>query len=191
MNRMPALDNRVLQILSQTSPKAGIDLLGMRLATEFNSKYTEIMIIETEAYSTLKKDPMSMMNNFSQKMPESLVKGPPYVSILKTYGNNIGLYVLAGEKGTTECILVRSGKILLGRPTMESRRKRKLKTDYINGPGNVTQAMGITIKHDMSNLFEGPIYLLPRIHVLGQAIGKPRKNTKDTSSHFWRYSLSR
>ena len=191
MNSREGADNRVLQILSQSSPKAGVDLLGMRLATEFNSKYTEIMIVETEAYSTSKKDPMSMMNNFSQTMPESLGKGPPYVSILKTYGNNIGLYVLAGKGGTTECILVRSGKILLGKPTMESRRKRKIKNDYINGPGNVTQAMGINIKHDMTNLFEGPIYLLPRIHVLSHAIAKPRKNTKDTSSHFWRYSLSR
>jgi len=191
MNRLAALDNRVLQILSQPSPKSGIDLLGMRIATEFNSKYTEIMITETEAYSTLKKDPMSMMNNYSHGMPESLVKGPPHISILKTYGNNIGLYILAGKKGTTECILVRSGKILLGKPTMESRRKIKIKSEYIIGPGNVTQAMGINIKHDMANLFQGPIYLLPRIHVLGQAIAKPRKNTKDTSSHFWRYSLSR
>ena len=191
MNRLAALDNRVLQILSQTSSKSGIDLLGMRIATEFNSKYTEIMITETEAYSTEKKDPMSMMKSYSHRMPESLVKGPPHVSVLKTYGLNFGLYILAGKKGTTECILVRSGKILLGKPTMETRRKRKIKSDFIIGPGNVTQALGITIKHDMSNLFEGPIYLLPRIHVLGQAIAKPRKNSKDTSSHFWRYTLSR
>ena len=61
MNKIAVLDNRVLQILSQSSPKAAIDLLGMRIATQFNSKYTEIMITETEAYSTSKKDTMSMM----------------------------------------------------------------------------------------------------------------------------------
>ena len=134
---------------------------------------------------------MSMMNVYANRMPESLVKGPPYLSVLKTYGTNTGLYILAGKKGTTECILIRSGKILLGKPTMEARRKKKIKSDYITGPGNVNQALGINASHDMSNLFEGPIYLLPRIHVLNQAIAKPRKNSTKKNEHFWRYTLSR
>ena len=191
MNNIPKLDNRVYQILSQPAPKAAIDLLGMRIATEVNNKYCEIMITETEAYSTAKRDPISMMNMHTRKMPESLVKGPPFVSILKTYGSNLGLYILSGKKGTTECILIRSGKVLLGKPTMESRRKKKIKSEYINGPGNLTQALGITLKHDNSNLFNGPIYLLPRIHVLDQAIAKPRKNPQGGSINLWRYSLSR
>lgn len=191
MNKIAVLDNRVLQILSQSSPKAAIDLLGMRIATQFNSKYTEIMITETEAYSTSKKDTMSMMNTYSNSMPESLVKGPPYISVLKTYGDNYGLYILAGKKGTTECILIRSGKILLGKPTMEARRKKKLKSEFITGPGNITQALGIKNNHDMANLFDGPIFLLPRIHVLNQAIAKPRKNSTKKKDQFWRYTLSR
>ena len=191
MNKIGVLDNRVFKILSQSAPKAAIDLLGMRIATEFNSKYTELMITETEAYSTSRRDPMSMMNTYSNKIPESLVKGPPHLSVLKTYGENTGLYILAGKKGTTECILIRSGKILLGKPTMEARRKKKLKSDFITGPGNVTQALGIKLIHDMSNLFDGPLYLLPRIHVLNQAIAKPRKNSSNQKSEFWRYTLSR
>jgi 3-methyladenine DNA glycosylase Mpg len=191
MNKIAVLDNRVFKILSQSSPKAAIDLLGMRVATQFNSKYTEFMITETEAYSTSRRDSMSMMNTFSNKMPESLVKGPPYVSILKTYGDNYGIYILAGKKGTTECILIRSGKILLGKPTMEVRRKKKIKSDYVVGPGNVSQALGIKSTHDMSNLFDGPIFLLPRIHVLNQAIAKQRKNSKTKNDKFWRYTLSR
>ncbi len=191
MNNIPKLDNRVYQILSQPAPKGAIDLLGMRIATEINNKYCEIMITETEAYSTAKKDPISMMNVHTRTMPESLVKGPPYITILKTYGTNLGLYILSGKKGTTECILLRSGKVLLGKPTMESRRKKKIKTDYINGPGNLTQALGISLKQDGSNLFNGPIFLLPRIHVLDQAIAKPRKNPQGGSDKLWRYTLSR
>ena len=64
MNNIPKLDNRVYQILSQAAPKAAIDLLGMRIATEINNKYCEIMITESEAYSTAKKDPISMREIF-------------------------------------------------------------------------------------------------------------------------------
>ena len=191
MNEIAALDNRVIKILSHPSYRTAIDLLGMRLSTEFNNKYTEIMITETEAYSTKKKDELSMMNTFSSNMPESLVKGPPYIAVLKTYGQNTGLYILSGKKGSTECVLIRSGKILLGKPTIEARRKRKIKTDYITGPGNLNQALGINKKHDASNIFSGPIYLLPRIHVLNQAIAKPRKSSKSSKKNLWRYTLTR
>lgn len=191
MNNIPKLDNRVLQILSQPSPRAGIDLLGMRISSDIRSKYCEIMITETESYSTSNKDPISMMTTYINKMPESLVKGPPYVAVLKTYGQNLGLYILSGKKGSAECILIRSGKVLLGKPTMESRRKKKIKSEYINGPGNLTQALGISLKEDGCNLFEGPVYLLPRIHTLNQAIAKPRKSSSSNSKLLWRYSLSR
>ena len=64
-------------------------------------------------------------------------------------------------------------------------------SDYINGPGNLTQALGISLKQDGSNLFNGPVFLLPRIHVLDQAIAKPRKNPQGGSDKLWRYTLSR
>ena len=55
MNKIAVLDNRVLQILSQSSPKAAIDLLGMRIATQFNSKYTEIMITLAKSQKAIKR----------------------------------------------------------------------------------------------------------------------------------------
>ena len=79
----------------------------------------------------------------------------------------------------------------MGKPTIEARRKRKIKTDYITGPGNLNQALGINKKHDASNIFSGPIYLLPRIHVLNQAIAKPRKSSKSSTKNLWRYTLTR
>ena len=43
------LNNRVLKILSQSSQKAAVDLLGMRISTNIKDKFVEIMITETEA----------------------------------------------------------------------------------------------------------------------------------------------
>ena len=44
------LNNRVLKTLSQSSAKAAVDILGMRLSTTIKDKFVEIMITETEAY---------------------------------------------------------------------------------------------------------------------------------------------
>jgi 3-methyladenine DNA glycosylase Mpg len=49
------LNNRVYQMLSQKSSKAAVDVLGMRLSTNYKGKFTEIMITETEAFGRQKK----------------------------------------------------------------------------------------------------------------------------------------
>jgi 3-methyladenine DNA glycosylase Mpg len=41
-------------MLSQKSSKAAVDVLGMRLSTNYNNKFTEIMITETEAFGRQK-----------------------------------------------------------------------------------------------------------------------------------------
>ena len=41
------LNNRVLKTLSQSSAKAAVDILGMRLSTTIKDKFVEIMITET------------------------------------------------------------------------------------------------------------------------------------------------
>ena len=38
------LNNRVLKTLSQSAPKAALDLLGMRISTSIDDKFVEIMI---------------------------------------------------------------------------------------------------------------------------------------------------
>ena len=40
------LNNRVLKTLSQSSAKAAVDILGMRLSTTIKDKFVEIMITE-------------------------------------------------------------------------------------------------------------------------------------------------
>ena len=52
------LNNRVLKTLSQSSAKAAVDILGMRLSTTIKDKFVEIMITETEAYGRKNTDKM-------------------------------------------------------------------------------------------------------------------------------------
>ena len=161
-------------MLSQKSSKAAVDVLGMRLSTNYKGKFTEIMITETEAFGRQKTDPMSLVNMFNRKFPETLPKGPPHVLILKSYGENKSLYLLTSKKGSCEAILIRSGIVLLGKSYVESRRKIKMKTNKITGPGNITKALGIDLNNDGENLFDGSINLAPRIHPVESAVATER-----------------
>ena len=183
------LNNRVYQMLSQKSSKVAVDILGMRLSTNYKSKFTEIMITETEAFGRQKTDPMSLVNMFNRKFPESLPKGPPHILVLKSYGENRSLYLLTSKKGSCEAVLIRSGEVLLGKSYVESRRKVKMKTNKVTGPGNITKGLGIDLVNDGEDLFLGTLNLAPRIHPVDRAIATQRKNAKPKDKNLWRYSL--
>ncbi len=183
------LNNRVYQILSQNSQKAAVDILGMRISTKYKNKFTEIMITETEAFGTAKADDMSLANQLNRKIPISLTLGPPHVMVLKTYGSNNSLYFLTSKEGSCQAVLIRSGKLILGKNYVETRRKQKMKNDNIYGPGNITKALGIDIEQDGENLLDGSIALSTRIHPVDRAIAKQRKNSKPRDKHLWRFTL--
>ncbi len=189
MDDIRGLNNRVFKILSQKSSKAAIDILGMRLSTNFNNKFTEVIITETEAFGRSTTDPMSLANQLNRKLPASLPLGPPYILITKSYGDNKSMYLLTSKQGSCEAVLIRSAKILLGKNYIETRRKTKMKTDNLTGPGNVTKALGINLSNDGENILNGPISLSPRIHPADKAIAKQRKNSKPRDKNLWRFSL--
>ena len=182
------LNNRVLKTLSQSAPKAAVDLLGMRISTSINDQFVEIMITETEAFGRKSIDKLSLLNNI-KNIPTSLTLGPPYISVLKTYGNNKSLFLLAGKKGSGEAVLIKSGVVLIGKRHVENRRKAKLKYDRISGPGNITKSLGIELVNDGENILTGSINLSPRIHPVDQAVAMKRKNSKRGDKHLWRYTL--
>ena len=154
MKDTKGLNNRVFKILSQKSSKAAVDILGMRLSTNFNNKFTEVIITETEAFGRSTTDPMSLANQLNRKLPTSLPLGPPHILVIKSYGDNKSMYLLTSKQGSCEAVLIRSAKVLLGKHYVETRRKTKMKTDNLTGPGNVTKALGINLKNDGENILD-------------------------------------
>ena len=138
------LNNRVYHMLSQKSSKAAVDVLGMRLSTNYKNKFTEIMITETEAF---------------------------------------------GRQGSCEAILIRSGLVLLGKNYVESRRKVKMKSNKVTGPGNITKGLGLDLLNDGEDLFTGSLNLAPRIHPVDRAVATQRKNAKSKDKNLWRFTL--
>jgi len=57
-------------------------------------------------------------------------------------------------------VLLRALEPIEGIPLMQRRRKTVKVENLCNGPGKLTQAFGITKKHNNLSLLEGPIQLL-------------------------------
>ncbi len=118
-----------------------------------DGRVTAGMIVETEAYlhtdSAGRRDRAA--HSYAGATPRTaVIFGPPgraYIYFI--YGMHECLNVVAEPKGFPGCVLIRALEPLAGLDTMAERRGwtgngRHVITALTNGPGKLTQAMGIT-----------------------------------------------
>ncbi len=66
--------------------------------------------------------------------------------------------VVVGDERAPNAVLLRGGSPAVGRAVMARRRGR---ADHLSdGPGKLTQALGVTGEHDGTSLTDGPVRLL-------------------------------
>ena len=113
------------------------------------------MIVETEAY--LGGDDLAAHSSRGITERTKVIFGPPgraYVYLI--YGMHECLNVVADRDGVPGCVLIRALAPLCGLTTMcERRHWRGPSAGLANGPGKLTQALGITRKHYGRRLDEG------------------------------------
>jgi len=123
------------------------ELARVLLGTVLIHGETAGMIVETEAY--VGGDDLASHSVRGLTERTKVLFGPPgraYVYLI--YGIYECLNVVADTKGTPGCVLVRALQPLCGLSIMYQRRKIKgLPFTLANGPGKLTQALGIT-RHD-------------------------------------------
>jgi len=114
------------------------------------------IIVETEAY-LYKNDPgcHASMGQTSRNTPMFGPAGHTYVYLI--YGMYHCLNIVSGKKGEGEAVLIRALEPMQGIPLMQKRRKTKKIENLCNGPGKLTQAFGITCKHNNLSLLEGDL----------------------------------
>jgi DNA-3-methyladenine glycosylase len=114
------------------------------------------MIVETEAY--LFKDDPGCHAHKGETVRNAPMFGPAgrtYVYLI--YGMYHCINIVSGKTGEGEAVLLRALEPVGGIPLMQRRRKTKKIENLCNGPGKLTQAFGITKKHNNLSLLEGPI----------------------------------
>jgi DNA-3-methyladenine glycosylase len=114
------------------------------------------IIVETEAY-LYKNDPGCHASRgiTTRNAPMFGPAGHAYVYLI--YGMYHCLNIVSGKKGEGEAVLIRALEPVQGIPLMQKRRKTKKIENLCNGPGKLTQAFGITRKHNNLSLLEGDL----------------------------------
>jgi DNA-3-methyladenine glycosylase len=118
------------------------------------------VIVETEAYH----DTEPACHAFVGFTPRTRVLfGPPgRAYVYRSYGIHALLNAVAEPEGTGAAVLIRALEPLEGLDEMRARRGLERVEDLCSGPGKLTQALGIELHHNDTDLQVGPVVFGPR-----------------------------
>ena len=139
------------------------DLIGKFLCTNFNGILTSGMIVETEAYNGRIDRASHAFPDVRTKRTETMYGPPGRAYVYLCYGIHHLFNVVTNKEGYADAILIRALKPEKGIEQMLERRDRnKLDPAVSNGPGKLSQALGIKTDHDQKDLLGEEIWIEDR-----------------------------
>lgn len=134
-----------------------MDLLGCVLVHEAPEGTTSGVVVETEAYRP--EDPACHAYKGPTMRNRNIFAGPGIAYVYVSYGIHHLLNVVCEEEGVGSAVLIRALRPTEGMGLMQERRGRP--KDLCNGPGRLTQALGVKLDHDGQDLTDVPLTLVP------------------------------
>jgi DNA-3-methyladenine glycosylase len=118
-------------------------------------------IVETEAYHESEEACHAYVGLTGRTKP---LFGPPGVAyVYRSYGIHALLNAVCSGEGEGAAVLIRALEPLDAIEVMRARRRVARDVDLCNGPGKLTQALGIELtENETSLLGDGPITIEPR-----------------------------
>jgi DNA-3-methyladenine glycosylase len=115
------------------------------------------VIVETEAYH----DSEPACHAFVGLTPRTRVLfGPPGIAyVYRSYGIHALLNAVAEPRGVGAAVLIRALEPLEGIERMRRRRGISQRERLCSGPGKLTQALGIRLEHNGTDLARGPVLI--------------------------------
>jgi DNA-3-methyladenine glycosylase len=157
-------EKRILQNTRLTAKPLGLRFFKqptIDLAQALLGKYLGVgdlrgKIVETEAY-LYHDDPGCHASRglTPRNAPMFGPAGRAYVYFI--YGMYHCLNIVSGKTGEGEAVLIRALEPVIGIELMKKRRKTDKIENLCNGPGKLTQAFGITRKHNNASLLDGEL----------------------------------
>lgn len=137
-------------------------LLGKVLCTNFGSEFTSGIITETEAYCG-RDDKACHANNGKRTARTEVMFGPPgHAYVYLCYGIHHLFNVVTNKKGVADAVLIRAVQPLDGLGIIKKRRGIKEQKSLTDGPGKLSQALGITTRHSTISLSQPPVWIEDR-----------------------------
>ncbi|MFP8487608.1 DNA-3-methyladenine glycosylase [Gracilimonas sp. Q87] len=139
------------------------ELIGKFLCTNINGIQTAGMIVETEAYNGRTDRACHAFPDVRTSRTETLYGPPGKAYVYLCYGIHHLFNVVTNSEGLADAILVRAIKPISGIDEMlERRNKNKVEATVSNGPGKLSQALGINTRHDKKDLQSNEIWIEDR-----------------------------
>ncbi|MFA8300562.1 MAG: DNA-3-methyladenine glycosylase [Hyphomicrobiales bacterium] len=127
-------------------------LIGKILYTNFGG-ITAAMITETEAYAGITDKASHAYNNKKTKRTSPMFKEGGISYVYLCYGIHSLFNVVTNAEDIPHAILIRAISPTEGLDIMKTRtNKVKVNSSTFNGPGKVSKALGIKVKHSDINL---------------------------------------
>ncbi|MEQ8523641.1 DNA-3-methyladenine glycosylase [Gracilimonas sp.] len=139
------------------------ELIGKVICTNFDGVLTKGIIAETEAYNGRTDRACHAYPDVRTARTETIYGPPGYAYIYLCYGIHHLFNVVTNKEGLADAILIRAIKPVEGEDVMVQRRGReKLQPVITNGPGKLSQALGITTSNNESDLLGDIIWIEDR-----------------------------
>jgi DNA-3-methyladenine glycosylase len=145
-------------------------------------------IVETEAYHESEPAAHSYVGLTART---ATLFGPPgRAYVYRSYGVHAMLNVVAEPEGIGAGVLIRALEPLEGIELMRERRGRLRVEDLCSGPGKLTQALAIELRHNGGDLRRGPIRITPGPEAALDITVSRRIGITRAVELPWRYSLA-
>lgn len=138
------------------------NLLGKVICTTINSVFTAGYITETEAYCGRNDKACHANNGLRTERTEVMYGEPGHAYIYLCYGIHHLLNVVTNREGLADAVLIRAIRPLDGIEIMKERRGTSKLNIVSDGPGKLTQALGVTRDLNKTVLSEPPLWIEDR-----------------------------
>ena len=173
------------EVLSGPPEEAAPRLLGSHLVSEVGGEVVWLRISEVEAYKG-GEDPASHAYRGRTTRNGSMFEEPGTLYTYLSYGVHTAANTAAGPKGVGWGILIRGGEVIDGRATAVRRRGRD--DQIADGPGKLTQALGIRLDHNGLDLLSArSVIRLQPGSPPDVVIATPRVGISKATDRHWRF----
>jgi len=173
------------------------DLLGKVLVDRSRAGVTSGIIVEVEAYIG-ESDPACHAAPGPTRRNAPMYGPPGHAYVYLNYGVHYLVNVVTEPMSSPAAILIRALEPIEGLDLMRRRRMRSRTARHrtplaaipdralCSGPGNVTHAMGITLKDTGRDLLADKLYIEDRGHRFDVISWSPRVGISVGTEHHWR-----
>ena len=163
-------------------------ILGSHLVSDVGGEKVRLRITEVEAYKG-EDDPASHAFRGRTARNASMFERPGTLYTYLSYGVHTAANSAAGPRGVGWGILIRGGEILEGEQTAVRRRGRL--DGLANGPGKLTQALGVDLSHNGLDLLDpGSVIRLEVGETPELVISTPRVGISKAKDRLWRFVVA-